>query len=156
MVLVWKLIHYYDYKTNADETLLQYDFMDKMSQEIQFPIRPYVAQGSNGLIAKIGKKMLKGITATCSGFYAPQGRSVRLQAPNEDILPILASYQFKDNRITNFEMETAGIYGMARLLGHHALSCNALIANRALGEFSNQPQATVDKLIKEVLERVTE
>ncbi len=149
------LIHYYDYKTNADETILQYDFMDKMSSEIQFPIRPYVAQGSKDLIEKIGQKMMRGITATCSGFYAPQGRSLRLQTRVEDMLSVFANYQYNNHRITNFEMETSGIYGMARLLGHHALSCNALIANRARGEFSTHPKETVDKLIKEVLEKLT-
>lgn len=149
------LIHYYDYKNNADETLLQYDFMEYSSREIQFPIRPYIAQGNLDLMNNIGSKMLRGITVTCSGFYAPQGRSLRCEAAYEDMLGMLANFKHKDLRITNFEMETSGIYGMARLLGHRAVSCNALIANRVRGEFSANPAQTVDNLIKEVLAKLT-
>ncbi len=150
------LMLYYDYKNNADETLLQYDFMEYRPSELNYPIRPYLAQGSTNLIEKVGQKMIKGITLTCPGFYAPQGRKVRANTIVEDFIPLFADFQHKNLRITNFEMETAGIYGMARLLEHRAISCNVLLANRQTGEFSSTPKETVDKLIKYVLEQISD
>jgi len=64
------------------------------------------------------------------------------------------SFQFKDFRITNLEMETSVIYGLSKLLGHHALSMNAIIANRPNGTFSKDPKNTVEGLIEYVLERI--
>jgi len=148
------LIHYYDYKNNADETLLHYNFIEYRASDLAYPIRPYIAQGSKELIAQFGQKMLKGITITCPGFYAPQGRTVRAKSTVEDMLPILAGFKDKDLRITNFEMETAGIYGLANLLGHRAISCNALLANRATNTFSKNPKEAVERLIKNVLESI--
>jgi len=149
------LIHYYPYRNNADETLMHYDFIEYRAQDIKYPVRPYVVQGNKELIASIGSKMIKGITVTCPGFYAPQGRQLRLQPSSENILSILPGFQHKTWRITNFEMETAGIYGLANLLGHKAISCSAILANRQTNEFSTTPKETVERLIKKVLEKIT-
>lgn len=148
------LLHYYNHTNNADEILLQYHFMNFCGHALQFPIRPYFAQASKSLAEKVGDKMLKGITATCSGFYAPQTRSLRLPPSTPELLDTLAEFEHDKLLITNFEMETAGIYGLARMLGHEAVSCNALLANRATQTFSTDPSKTVERLIKRVLERI--
>lgn len=95
-----------------------------------------------------------GITATNSGFYGPQGRSLRLAPKITDFNDKLASFLYKTQQITNLEMETAGIYGLAKLHGHRAISLNAILANRATGEFSSNAVRTVDDLIKYTLEKL--
>ncbi len=148
------LLHFYNAPHNADETMVHHMFMEAVGKKMSFPIRPYLAQGSQALLEKFGSDMLKGITVTCPGFYAPQGRQVRAEIINENYLENLADFQYDEHRITNFEMETAGIYGLAKVLGHQAISCNALIANRATNRFSQHPAQTVDKLIELVLDRI--
>jgi uridine phosphorylase len=94
------------------------------------------------------------MTGTAGGFYGPQGRVLRLPLHDASLNSKLDSFNYKDFRITNFEMETSVIYGLSKLLGHEALSLNAIIANRANGDFSKDPKKTVDKLIVYALERI--
>lgn len=116
---------------------------------------PYVFEGSPALLNQIAQNDLtRGITLTCPGFYAPQGRSLRYQPVIEQLPLQVGGFTFAAHRVTNFEMETAGIYGLARVLGHHALSANAIIANRVKGTFSLTPQKTIEKLITTVLDRL--
>ena len=96
----------------------------------------------------------KGMTGTAGGFYGPQGRVLRLPLKDAGLNAKLDNFSYKDYRITNFEMETSVIYGLSKLLGHEALSLNAIIANRANGDFSKDPKLVVDKLIKYALERI--
>jgi len=99
-------------------------------------------------------KMFKGITATAGGFYAPQGRVLRLALQDADLNVKMDNFEFDGNRITNLEMETAAIYGLSALLGHHALSLNAIVANRANGTFSADPYKAVDELIAYTLDKI--
>lgn len=145
------LLHYYELIQNANEHLMFYEFMETCGRNLNFPIRPYLVEGSKDLIQKIGSGMVKGMTATCPGFYGPQGRQLRLAPKVDDLLSGLAGFKYEEHRITNFEMETAGIYGMSRLLGHQALSCNVVLANRQTGVFSKHPGEAVDQLIDQVL-----
>jgi uridine phosphorylase len=115
---------------------------------------PYLIACDAGLLATVGKGLPKGITATCPGFYAPQGRVLRGRAFMPDLVQRLSGFRYKKHFISNFEMETAGIYGMGQVLGHKTLSINALLANRITHEFSKNAEATVDKAIKMVLERI--
>ncbi|NRD20001.1 nucleoside phosphorylase [Winogradskyella eckloniae] len=101
-----------------------------------------------------GQKIFKGMTGTAGGFYGPQGRVLRLPLQDADLNSKLDNFSYKDFRITNFEMETSVIYGLSKLLGHEALSLNAIIANRATGNFSKDPKKTVEKLITYALERI--
>ena len=87
------------------------------------------------------------LTATCGGFYGPQGRVLRLKLQDENLNHKIDSFNFKGLKVANFEMETSAIYGLSKLLGHEACSMNAILANRALGTFSKNPQETIDKLI---------
>ena len=99
-------------------------------------------------------KMHKGITATAGGFYGPQGRILRLDIQDTELNSKMDNFFFKDTRITNFEMETSAIYGLSALLGHQALSLNAIVANRANGTFSSDPYKAVDELIEYALEKL--
>jgi uridine phosphorylase len=98
--------------------------------------------------------MHKGITATAGGFYGPQGRVLRLGIQDSTLNSKMDNFLFEGNRITNLEMETSAIYGLSALLGHHALSLNAIIANRANGTFSSDPYKAVDELIEYTLDKI--
>lgn len=100
------------------------------------------------------KSIYKGMTGTAGGFYGPQGRVLRLPLKDSNLNTKLDNFSYKDYRITNFEMETSVIYGLSKLLGHEALSLNAIIANRSNGTFSKNPKEIVDKLIDYALERI--
>ena len=117
--------------------------------------RPYVIKGSETLAAKIfSNKMHKGFTGTAGGFYGPQGRVLRLEIQDNDLNAKMDNFSFNGIRMTNLEMETAAIYGLGRLLGHECLSLNAIIANRATGDFSKNPYEVVEELIDYTLEKL--
>tara|TARA_R110002073_G_scaffold31871_3_gene97302 strand:+ start:6756 stop:7625 length:870 start_codon:yes stop_codon:yes gene_type:complete len=96
-------------------------------------------------------KVYKGVTATAGGFYGPQGRVLRLPLFDDEMNAKMDSFNYNGIKITNFEMETSVIYGLAKLLGHHACSLNAIIANRPNGTFSKDPKKAVEELIKYTL-----
>jgi uridine phosphorylase len=99
--------------------------------------------------------ILTGITATCGGFYGPQGRMLRLEPKDSIFRNKLQSFRYEDLKITNFEMETSAIYGLSKLLGHQACSMNAILANRANGSFSKKPDETINNLIQYTLNKLT-
>ncbi len=115
---------------------------------------PYSYNGSPSLLNLFGNEFVKGITVTCTGFYGPQGRILRLQPAIEHFTDKLSSFRHNGRKATNFEMETSGIYGMGALLGHHCLSASLIVANRATGEFSAHHEVALEKLIKQVLEKL--
>lgn len=100
------------------------------------------------------EETVAGFTATNIGFYGPQGRVLRLPIPDEKMNEKIAKFNYEGRRITNLEMETSGIYGMSKLLGHKAISMNAVLANRATGEFTKDPSALADGLIEYTLDRI--
>jgi uridine phosphorylase len=119
--------------------------------------RPYAMACSEVLEKRIASdQMHKGITCTVGGFYGPQGRVLRLPIQDNQLNAKMDHFQFNGNRITNLEMETTAIYGLSALLGHKALSLNAIIANRASGTFSNDPNIAVDELIAYTLEKLAQ
>ena len=99
-------------------------------------------------------KVYKGVTATAGGFYGPQGRVLRLPLFDDEMNAKMDSFNYNGIKITNFEMETSVIYGLAKLLGHHACSLNAIIANRPNGTFSKDPKKAVEELIKYTLNKL--
>ena len=118
--------------------------------------KPVIVQNSKTLANELlSDHIFQGITATCGGFYGPQGRILRLQPKNGFFRKKLQSFCFENMRITNFEMETSAIYGLSKLLGHNACSLNAILANRANGTFSKNPEKTVKKLIIYTLKKLT-
>lgn len=117
--------------------------------------RPYVISGSIELQNRLySSSIFKGITATAGGFYGPQGRVLRLAIQDAELNSKMDNFTFNEHRISNFEMETAAIYGLSKLLGHNALSMNAIIANRALGTFSEDPYIAVENLILYALDKI--
>ncbi|OWK70421.1 phosphorylase [Pedobacter sp. AJM] len=117
-------------------------------------VNPYLTSASKTLLNTIGKGLPQGITMTAPGFYAPQGRMVRAKNAVPDFIKLINSFNNGQQRITNLEMETAGIYALAKVLGHQALSINAILASRVKFEFSQTPNQIVDQAIRLVLERI--
>ncbi len=113
----------------------------------------YVAKCDTELHNRIAFDAIHGITATANGFYGPQGRSVRLKSNMENRIDEYAGFRHNDLRITNFEMESAGIYAMASMLGHRAVSVCAILVNRATKEFNSDSLRSVETLIRTVLDR---
>ncbi len=146
------LMNFYPAKNSIRETELL-DLIHAVFTGINLP-KPYLTAASPALINKIGFGLRSGITATAPGFYAPQGRQVRAENAVPDFLKLLKTFQYQQQRITNLEMETAGIYALAKVLGHEALSVNVILANRATLAFSNHPQQAIDKAIQLVLDRI--
>jgi uridine phosphorylase len=146
------LMHFYPLEMDDFEKKTAADIKEKSN----LAFSPYVVKGSELLRERIGFDMLSGNTLTTPGFYAPQGRMVRLPPKDPLLLQSLTNYRGKvsEFRLTNFEMETAGYYSLARMLGHEALSVNAIVANRAERQFSDNANAVIDSLIQKVLSRI--
>jgi uridine phosphorylase len=146
------LMYFYDLPMDAFEKKIAADIKVKC----KLPFSPYVVKGSDVLREQIGFDMIAGNTVTTPGFYAPQGRKIRAATQMPQLVEDLNYYHNKSSEfwLTNFEMETAGYYAMARLLGHEVLSVNAILANRIKNKFSKNPDKVIDDLIKKVLERI--
>jgi len=129
----------------------------KEAIEQQFPslsFKPYVGRASEKLIGKFAQELPKGITMTAPGFYGPQGRCLRSHNVYPNLISMANSFESDGKIITNLEMETAGIYALANMFGHHALSINAILASRVKEEFSDNPAEVVDQAIRYVLDRI--
>lgn len=144
------LLHYYRFENNADELFL----LNAFSQHTHLtgnPIQPYIAEGSIRLLNHFSGDYIHGITVTCPGFYAPQGRKLRLPLAFPTLVDTLSSFESGSHRITNFEMETSAIYGLGKLMGHHCLSVNTIVANRQAKTFSKDAAAAVENMIRKSL-----
>ncbi|NVK05388.1 MAG: nucleoside phosphorylase [Flavobacteriia bacterium] len=142
------LLHFYG-STSSDQT----DAI-RLQEHLEGLPLPYIAHASDSLLAAFSsEKYRTGHTLTMPGFYAPQGRALRLTNPTSERFHRFANFRLSDDsRLTNLEMETAGIYGLADILGHDALSISALLANRMNGEFHPNPQSVVDEMIEHSLQ----
>ncbi|AGA78057.1 nucleoside phosphorylase [Echinicola vietnamensis] len=147
------------------DTLMQYyaaDYSDKeqaireaVQQSLGVDFLPYCFEGSKKLLGQMNTKdMILGNTATCPGFFGPQGREVRLKPAIPDIIERLSAMEVDGFQLTNFEMETAGYYAMGKMLGHEVLSLNAIVANRITHTFVGNPSEVVDHLIHHTLEHI--
>src|SRR6202020_1058847 len=105
--------------------------------------QPYISGASASLLRHFTAGVHQGITVTCPGFYGPQGRVLRLGLSQPELIDRLTGFSYGPYRITNFEMETAGIYGLGKLLGHSCLSLNAMVVNRIQKTFSTDGDALV-------------
>ncbi|HRP32639.1 MAG TPA: nucleoside phosphorylase [Agriterribacter sp.] len=149
------LLHFYRAENNEEENQLIQAFATQVPSN-RLTVNPYISSANVGLIKYFVKEFHQGITATCPGFYGPQARVLRLGLQEPALLQLLSAFSFGTHRICNFEMETAAIYGLGRLLGHHCLSLSAIIANRVTKKFSHDPYSTVDRLIRRTLETITQ
>jgi uridine phosphorylase len=140
------LLNFYRMEQNDEEKQLLHSFVTHT--QIHGPIgQPYINTGAPSLLKNFVQGFHQGITVTCPGFYGPQGRILRLGIRNPQLIDRLTDFRFGQHRITNFEMETSAIYGLGKLLGHHCLAINAIVANRVRKEFSKDGQAAVETMI---------
>jgi len=145
------LLNFYRHEHNDQEKELLQSFVTHTQIHGQIG-QPYITSGAASLLKHFVKDFNQGITVTCPGFYGPQGRILRLGIRNPDLINRLTDFRFGQHRITNFEMETSAIYGLGKLLGHHCLAVNAIVANRVRKEFSKDGKAAVENLIKRFVE----
>ena len=116
---------------------------------------PYVIDNNAELIERIAQgDMVRGITIACGGFYGPQGRELRLPLANPHLNEKIESFEHNGLRVTNFEMESSALAGLSRLMGHHAMTCCMVIANRRAKSVKLAYNNTIDDLIRIVLERI--
>jgi uridine phosphorylase len=148
------LLNFYEF----DESILDKRMMDAFISYTgwgkNLP-RPYIVKVSDKLITLLGEGLYKGVTATASGFYGPQGRVLRIPLAMPRLNEKIESFNFEGHRISNFEMETSALYGLCAILGHNALTICDIIANRVIKQFSKDYKQSVEKLIMLVLERLT-
>lgn len=148
------LLNYYEHQNSIWETVYIESFFNHIKPHFT-EVKPYIASASEMLVSKFDGKYKKGTTVTACGFYAPQGRMLRAVKQFPDFIEVVNAFRHKHFRITNLEMETAGIYGLGKLLGHQCLSVNAILADRINNRFSTNPYKIVDTMIDEVLEVIT-
>lgn len=145
------LMQYYVKSYSEEETSLQKAIQQHFDT---LTFKPYVGRASEKLLTKIASGLPKGVTMTAPGFYGPQGRSVRSVNVYPDLIQRANAFRFDSRIITNLEMETAGIYALANMFGHHALSVNAILASRVNDSFAENPAEIVDEAIRYVLAKL--
>ncbi len=144
------LMNFYRMENNEEEKQILQAF-NTHTQLNSGNVSPYIQMASVYLLKHFTTLYHPGITVTCPGFYGPQGRVLRLGLAYPQLIDNLTTFQFGNNRIINFEMETSAIYGLGKLLGHHCLSLNAIVANRINKTFSKDGALAVENLIKQSL-----
>jgi uridine phosphorylase len=145
------IAHFYE-----SEEIIEQDMSSKYKQHANWPenlSNPYIVKASDNLLS-LFPDVKKGITATAPGFYGPQGRTLRLNPYISNLHEKMESFNYKENRITNFEMETSALYYLGKSLGHNTLTICAIIANRLTKEYSKDYKKTVEKMIDLVLKRI--
>lgn len=144
------LMHFYSQERKGLQKRLEV----RLQETIGLDFRPYCFRASENLLNKFKDCVNIGNTVTCPGFYAPQGRELRVPIRFNSIVEKLQYFHEEDVWLTNMEMETAGYYALGKMLGHEMLSLNAILANRIRGTFSKDPNKVIDSLIKKVLDRI--
>ncbi len=147
------MLHSYQINTISEPEIE--DAFIKQTDWSSLKARPIVIKNSKTLEKKLkSENTYSGLTATAGGFYGPQGRILRLPLEDAALNSKMDAFNFNGICITNFEMETSAIYGLAKLLGHQALSLNAIIANRANGTFSKDASKIIEDLIIYTLNKI--
>ena len=136
------------------------DFEQKFLNHMQWTgsqciAHPYVVSADEELLERIAQTdMVRGVTIACGGFFGPQGRQLRLPFADPHANAKIESFTYGEERITNFEMESSALAGLSLLMGHKALTCCMVIANRVAGRANPNYKNSIDNLIKLVLERI--
>ncbi len=144
------LLPWYEFENTQEEKVL----LDAFRQQVKLrpgSASPYLLSAAASLAGRFTEGYITGITVTCPGFYAPQGRALRGPLSHPELLEQLTAFRQDNHYISNFEMETAGIYGLGRVLGHDCLSISAIVANRIRQEFTKDGALVVENLIKQSL-----
>ena len=147
------LLNFYSYENEFEESL-----SIKLMKHLNIDddnIKPYAFKCDDYLFNNFSKTFSNsGITLTNSGFYGPQSRNIRIPLRFKNLNNKLNSFEYSEKKITNLDMETSGIYGLCKLLGHKSLSINAILANRATGDFVKDPDKTIDYMIEQTFNLV--
>ncbi|MGM9777671.1 MAG: nucleoside phosphorylase, partial [Prevotella sp.] len=148
------LLNYYGRRDEVCDTDLEKAFTAHTSWLPQLPA-PYVAVADPQLINRIaGDDMVRGITCACGGFYGPQGRRLRIPLADPELNSKIESFEYQGLRITNFEMESSALAGLSSLLGHKAMTCCMVLANRRAHQMNTNYKNDINTLILTVLDRI--
>ena len=148
------LLNFYGMRNEVCDLELEKAFTAHTSWLPQLPA-PYVAVADPELVNRIaGEDMVRGITCACGGFYGPQGRCLRIPLADPELNSKIESFEFGGLRITNFEMESSALAGLSSILGHKAMTCCMVLANRRAQKMNTNYQNDITKLILTVLERI--
>ena len=145
------VLHFYE----GYEWCLDHMLADALASHLEWPdvlAYPYAVDADSTLMDRLAPGLVKGITISTPGFYAPQGRRLRLEPFDSEINDNITSFRFRGERVTNYEMESSAIYGLAKLMNHRALTICVIIGNRVTGEFLNDYQPAVKTLARQVLD----
>ena len=148
------LLNYYAGRNVVCDVPMEKAFCEHMKWD---PIKgaPYVAVADADLIDQVaGDDMVRGYTVACGGFYGPQGRQLRADIADPQQNEKIESFEYEDMKICNFEMESSALAGLASLLGHRAMTCCMVIANRYAKEMNTEYKNSIDTLIQKVLDRI--
>ena len=148
------LLNYYAGRNVVCDIPMEKKFCEHMKWN---PIKgaPYVAVADADLIDQIAQDdMVRGYTVACGGFYGPQGRQLRADIADPQQNEKIESFEYEGMRICNFEMESSALAGLAALLGHRAMTCCMVIANRYAKEMNTEYKNSIDTLIQKVLDRI--
>jgi len=148
------LLNFYELQNVGLEKEIIDAFRTHLPNKGIFP-ESYLAKSSEMMFNLLSPGMHTGITASCSGFYAPQVRQLRLKPSRHDLIEKLTSFDYLGHKVTNFEMETGAMFGLAKLMGHHCCAVNVIVANRITQEFSKKYEETMHNLIQTTLDRLT-
>ena len=146
--------HHYKYDLNLFEQKLSQEFAQKTNWSKKLA-EPYAVKSSDFLWNHMYEDQFnKGITLTMNGFYAPQGRSIRIPLSQPDILKKSDCILFNNLQVSNIEMETAGLYAFGKIFNHEVISLSTVLANRITGLFSSNPSKSIEKLINFALSKI--
>ena len=146
--------HHYKYDLNLFEEKLSQEFAQKTNWSKKLA-EPYAVKSSDFLWNHMYEDQFKkGITLTMNGFYAPQGRSIRIPLSQPDVLKKSDCILFNNLQVSNIEMETAGLYAFGKIFNHEVISLSTVLANRATGLFSSNPSKSIEKLINFALSKI--
>ena len=148
------LLNFYKLENDEEEDRIVQAFRTHYPSKGILP-QSYISRAGGRLFEAMSPDMHTGITASCSGFYGPQMRQLRLEPSRMDMIDKLSTFCFGEHRITNFEMETGAMYGLARLLGHQCCSTNVIVANRIAQQYSKDAEGAMHRLIQTVLDRLS-
>lgn len=148
------LLNFYAGRDKVCDLMLEESFKKHMNWNPQLA-DPYVIDGDRELVDRIaGNDMVRGITIACGGFFGPQGRELRVPLADPHQNEKIESFNYGDLHITNFEMESSALAGLSALMGHKAMTCCMVIANRVAKEANANYKNSIDGLIQKVLDRI--
>ena len=148
------LLNFYSGRNDVCDLPFEEAFKQHMQWNPQL-CAPYVIDADKETLERIaGDEMVRGVTIACGGFFGPQGRELRIPLADPKQNEKVESFEYNGHRITNFEMESSALAGLARLMGHKAVTCCMVIANRRAKNVNANYKNSIDELIKLVLERI--